>query len=175
MFSLNPRYRRGAVALLAKEPSSNYMAAKISVLIAEDDENDRFLYDRALKKLGIERFQCVEDGHEAINYLRGQGQFVDRERFPFPDWLLLDLKMPRVDGFQVLEWIKNNPSCKVVPTVIFSSSRQPIDVQHTYDLGVNAYFVKPLRMEEMVKTLALIENFWMVAERPAVDAEHKCS
>jgi CheY-like chemotaxis protein len=87
---------------------------------------------------------------------------------------MLDLKMPRVDGFDVLEWIKQNPSCKVVPTVIFSSSKQPTDVKRAYDFGVNAFFVKPVRMEEMVKTLALIENFWTVAERPAVDAEHKC-
>lgn len=151
------------------------MAAKISVLIAEDEENDRFMYELTFKKIGIERFRCVEDGQEAIDYLCGQGQFSDRERFPFPDWLLLDLKMPRVDGFQVLEWIKQNPHCKVVPTVVFSSSRLPADVQRAYDLGVNAYFVKPVRMEEMVKTVALIENFWMVAERPLVSAEHKCS
>lgn len=150
------------------------MAKKISVLIAEDEENDVFLYERGFQKIGIDNYRIVRDGEQAIEYLRGRGQFSDRERFPFPNWLMLDLKMPRVDGFQVLQWIKDNPSCKVVPTVIFSSSRQPGDVARCYDYGVNAFFVKPVRMEEMVKTLALIENFWNVAERPAVSAEHKC-
>jgi two-component system response regulator len=150
------------------------MAHKISVLIAEDDENDTFMYTHAFQKIGIEQFRTVRDGQEAIDYLRGQGEFCDRERCPFPNWLMLDLKMPRLDGFDVLEWIKQNPSCKVVPTIIFSSSRQPGDVKRAYDLGVNAFFVKPVRMEEMLKTLALINNFWTIAERPAVSAEHKC-
>lgn len=151
------------------------MALKISVLIAEDDENDVFMYDRALKQLGIDRYRFVPDGEKAIDYLCGKGEYSDREKFPFPHWLMLDLKMPRVDGFGVLEWIKNNPKCKVVPTVIFSSSKMPSDVARAYDYGVNAFFVKPMRMEEMIKTLALIENFWQVAERPAVAVDHKCA
>jgi CheY-like chemotaxis protein len=150
------------------------MALKISVLVAEDEDNDLFFYERGFEKIGIERYRCVRDGQEAIDYLRGHGEYCDREKNPFPNWLMLDLKMPRVDGFGVLEWIKNNPSCKVVPTIIFSSSKQPADVQRAYDYGVNAFFVKPVRMEEMVKTLALIENFWNVAERPLVSADHKC-
>lgn len=151
------------------------MADKISVLIAEDDENDIYIYERGLNRIGIENFKCVRDGAEVIEYLRGQGKYQDREQNPFPKWLLLDLKMPRVNGLEVLEWIKKNPSCRVVPTIIFSASQQASDVKKAYDLGANAYFVKPLRMEEMLETLALVNHFWTIAVRPSVEPQHTCT
>lgn len=151
------------------------MDAGFPIFVAEDDENEIFLYKTAFKKLNLNNHWFVQDGAQAIEYLKGEGQYCDRIQFPFPRWVLLDLKMPKVDGIGVLEWLRDNPSCRVVPTIMMSNSAQPADIQKAYEVGVNAYFTKPTHMQEMIDVLALIHHFWSIAQSPPITRRHKCA
>jgi CheY-like chemotaxis protein len=140
------------------------MDADAQVLIAEDDETEAAMYDYALRRAGILNYLIVPHGGEVIRYLRGEGQYADRTEYPFPRWLILDLNMPRVSGFEVLEWLARHNKCKVVPTIVFSNSRQHEDIKKAYELGANAFFNKPNDLNTMIDVLALVRNFWTVAE-----------
>src|SRR5689334_13159409 len=123
----------------------------LAILIAEDDPNDGFLLQRAFKKIGFKgRIYISKDGEEAKEYLKAEGQFSDRTKFPPARVLLTDLKMPRCDGFELLRWLRDNPSCRVIPTVVFSASAQEEDVTRAYELGANCYFCKPSNFERLV-------------------------
>lgn len=125
------------------------MSAKYRVLLADDSEDDRFLVARALKRSdALQLVHEVENGEHAVNYLRGADQFSDRELFPFPDLLLLDLKMPRMDGFDLLEWMRDN-GCKPSKVVVFSSSPLPQDVRRALELGADSYQLKPRHIEDL--------------------------
>src|SRR4051812_21729962 len=117
---------------------------RIAALVAEDDDYDFLLLERALlashSKISVQR---ARDGVEAKEYLVGEGKFSDRRQHPIPDIVLLDLKMPRMSGFDLLEWIHANPEHAVIPTVVMSNSKQDQDVQRAYRLGANTYFLKP--------------------------------
>src|SRR5437868_5957497 len=114
------------------------------ILIAEDSEDDVFLLDRACLKAGINvRFMQVRNGEEAINYLAGKNQYTDRAAYPLPGLLLLDLKMPKVNGFAVLEWLKQQPVLKRLIVAVLTSSTAPMDINRAYDLGANSYLAKP--------------------------------
>jgi CheY-like chemotaxis protein len=145
------------------------------VLVAEDDESQAFFYRRSFAQIDLNDYFIVRDGEEAIDYLEGCNKFQDRREFPFPDWLLLDLKMPRKTGLEVLEWVRGHPTCRVVPTVMLSASSQDIDVSRAYDLGINAFFEKPHTLQELTHVLRLIKDFWETAQRPRLDRNHKCS
>src|SRR5947208_11973317 len=115
-----------------------------TILVAEDDADDAFFLQRAFKKLGIPTsLKFVHDGQEAIDYLHGDAQFADRLRYPLPDLLLLDLKMPRLTGFEVLGWVRKQHNLRRLPVVIFSSSGELTDINRAYDLGANSYLIKP--------------------------------
>src|SRR5258708_36363778 len=132
-----------------------------TILLAEDDQNDVFFLKRALKKNNIGNpVQVVKDGEEAIDYLAGNGQFADRTLFPHPAFIILDLKMPRKSGFEVLEWLKSNPEHQVVPTLVLSSSAQPEDVLRAYDLGANSFMVKQSSFENMERMVKTIHEYW---------------
>jgi CheY-like chemotaxis protein len=150
------------------------MDREFPIFVADDDENEIFIYQTAFKKLGLSNHRFVHDGEEAIQYLRGEGEYCDRVKHPFPRWLLLDLKMPKVDGLGVLRWLRDNPSCRVVPTIMMSNSAQESDIHKAYEIGINAYFTKPLHLQEMVDVLALIHHFWSIAKRPSITLDHKC-
>src|SRR6267378_6842018 len=107
------------------------------VLLVEDDLNDIFLVKRAFKIAQIENpLQIVTDGQEAINYLRGDGKYADRERYPLPRLMVMDIKMPRRTGFEVLEWVKGHGRpLRRIPIVIVSSSDNPADINRAYELG----------------------------------------
>lgn len=114
------------------------------ILLAEDDANDAFFMRRALQKAEIEcPLQVVTDGQQAVDYLSGQGQFSDREQFPLPSIILLDLKMPFLDGFEVLSWVGSQTSLKNIPVVVLTSSAEERDRRKAAELGAKAYFVKP--------------------------------
>ncbi len=145
------------------------MNRNLTILIVEDDENDMMLLKMALAKEGIKNpLQVVRDGYEAIEYLRAEGQYKDRAKFPFPSVIFTDLKMPRMSGFEVLAWLRNHPECSVIPVIILSASNQDADVKRAYQMGANAYLVKPSQisgLQEMVKTAF---DFWALCEKPHV-------
>src|SRR5712672_1899750 len=99
------------------------MDPKLLILIAEDDQNDAFLIQHALKRANLPNpTHICRDGADVIAYLKGEHPYADREKFPFPRLLLLDIKMPGMTGFDVLRWLKENPDCAIIPTIILSSS-----------------------------------------------------
>jgi CheY-like chemotaxis protein len=148
------------------------MGANLTILIAEDDANDVLILKKALERADIKYpIYVVPDGQEAIDYLRGEGQYSDRTKFPFPNVVFMDLKMPRMSGFDVLEWSKNNPECAVIPVIILSASKQDEDIKKAYQMGANAYLVKPSQigdLQEMVKTSF---SFWAWCEKPNVSGK----
>lgn len=114
------------------------------VLYVENDENDVFLFNRSLKRIGFsDRFEAVVNGRQALAYLQGGGAFADRQRFPLPTLLVLDLKMPEMGGIEVLRWVRAQPTFAELPVMMFSSSTQPGDVAEARKYGANAYAVKP--------------------------------
>lgn len=140
------------------------------VLLVEDDENDVLFVQRAFKHAGIlNPLQIARHGDEAIEYLDGKGAFVDRERFPLPVFVLLDLKMPRRSGLEVLEWVKDRAGLKRIPIVVLTSSKNDADVNKAYELGVNSYLVKPVSFEGLIELVKSLQLYWLVLnERPAV-------
>src|ERR1700742_3362552 len=126
--------------------------AEYTILLVEDDENDAMLLRMAFEKNGITNpVQWVKDGMEAVTYLNGQGTYADRIKYPFPEVLLLDLKMPRMTGLELLAWIGEHPEFKIIPTIIMTSSRQELDIEHAYRLGANTYMTKPISFDELAK------------------------
>jgi len=120
------------------------------------------LLERALKNQNGKLFLArARDGVEAINYLSGADEFADRQRFPLPDMLLMDLKMPRKDGFEVLEWIRGEPSLKSLITIVLSSSRQNCDIARAYQLGANSYVAKPNDFEGLITMTRVLTSFWL--------------
>jgi CheY-like chemotaxis protein len=115
-----------------------------TLLLAEDDDNDIFFMRRALRKADVNfPLQVVTNGQEALDYLGGNGKFAVRENYPLPALIFLDLKMPFIDGFDVLAWIRSNPLLDHVPVVVLTSSPEERDRQKAAELGARAYFVKP--------------------------------
>ena len=132
------------------------------VLMVEDDPNDVVLVRRAFRKANLQHpVYAVEDGEAAIAYLDGRGEYADRDASPLPRLVLLDLKLPRKSGLEVLEWVKSQPRLKRIPVVVLTSSRQPSDVNRAYDLGVNAYLVKPVSFDRLLEMITAIEAFWL--------------
>jgi CheY-like chemotaxis protein len=151
------------------------LPVKPMVLIAEDDVNDAVLLQRTLKKLGlITQVHIVRDGAEAIEYLEGHSKYTDRSIYPFPTIIITDLKMPRLDGFDVLQWLHERPECSIIPTIVWSSSAQQSDVTKAYKLGANCYLQKPADLNVWEQKIALAFNFWEACEKPFLTAA-KCS
>jgi len=143
-----------------------------TILIAEDDDNDVFFVERAFKQLQVQNpRRRVKDGEDAIAYLSGDGEFSDRQQHPLPCFLLLDLKMPRKNGFDVLGWVRQQPGLKRLPIAVLTSSREVPDINHAYDLGANTYLVKPVKFEELVETIKALNLFWLLlAKIPDITA-----
>ena len=142
------------------------MEADEVVLVAEDNPDDALLLRRALERAGIKaRVRFMQDGDEMLLYLQGLGAYANRAANPPPSLIILDLKMPRKSGLEVLEWLSNHKECAVVPTVVMSSSNLLEDVQTAYALGANTYFVKPTTFEELVETMKMLKDYWHRAQR----------
>ena len=140
---------------------------KVKVLLVDDSHDDGFFIRRALDKAGIG--QCVNivgDGQEAIEYLRGEGDFGNRSKFPFPNVILSDLKMPRMSGFDLLRWIRQHPECSVIPIILLSGSNQQSDVVEAYRLGASSYMVKPHTAKELEHLMRVMTEYWDLCERP---------
>jgi len=138
-----------------------------NLLLVEDDPNDVALIQRAFNKARVlNPIHVVNDGDQAVAYLAGEGQYADRARFPLPALMLLDLKLPRRSGHEVLAWMRQQPGLRRLPVVVLTSSSDAPDVRRAYDLGANSYLIKPVSFEglmEMVKTLGL---YWLVFNHP---------
>jgi len=141
---------------------------KCPILLAEDEQNDVFLIKRAFQKAQlVNPIRVVSDGQEAIQYLRGDGDYADRERFPLPTLVLLDLKMPRMGGFDVISWVRQQPGLKRLPLVVLTSSRDGPDINRAYELGANTYLVKPVEFDGLVEMMKNLSLYWFImAERP---------
>jgi CheY-like chemotaxis protein len=136
------------------------------ILLVEDDSNDILLIERAFQKAGLRHMlKVVPGGDQAVAYLNGSGAYANRERFPFPFMVLLDLKMPGTDGFDVLQWIRAEPACKRLLVVVLTSSNLQADVDRAYDLGANSYLVKPVEFSQMLNLLQRFEVYWTEINR----------
>jgi CheY-like chemotaxis protein len=136
------------------------------VLFVDDSPRDTKLALSALKEYGLtNRIITLEDGEEALDYLYRRGAFADRDDEQ-PAFILLDLKMPRVDGMEVLRIVKSDPALKLIPVVVMTSSREEQDVVNSYKLGVNAFVVKPVNFKEFVDAVKMLGGFWAVLNEP---------
>jgi CheY-like chemotaxis protein len=141
---------------------SNY-----TILLVEDEENDAELLKMAFQSNQISNpIQWVKDGVEAIAYLNGEGDYADRTVYPFPEVMILDLKMPRMNGLELLAWIRNNPDFRVIPTIIMTSSRQDADIAKAYELGANTYMIKPSTFTELTKLIKAAHEYWTLSVKP---------
>jgi CheY-like chemotaxis protein len=133
----------------------------VTILHVDDDPNDLVLFQHACEKANLRcKLQNVEDGDQAISYLRGSDEFADRERYPIPTLVLLDLKMPRQNGFDVLAWMRSNEQLRGTPVVVLSSSNHEADVKRAYDLGASSYMVKPVGFDSLVEIAKSLSQYW---------------
>ena len=133
-----------------------------TLLLIEDDPNDIILFEKAVKKNILPvGFSVVRDGEKAISYLSGCGKYKNRKDYPLPNLIVVDLKLPRKSGFEVLEWIKNHTEVKNIPVVVLSSSKQMQDVKLAYRLGTNSYLVKPVGFKELHKLVEILGQYWL--------------
>ncbi|HOX58857.1 MAG TPA: response regulator [Candidatus Paceibacterota bacterium] len=133
------------------------------ILYVEDEETDVLLLQHVLSRAGITNLvKTVTDGKAAKDYLAGNAPFTDRRLYPFPGLVLLDLNLPYWSGFEVLDWIRQQPLLRSLPVVVFTSSSRPDDVTRAYDVGANAYMVKPSSLEELKSKVLALRDFWLL-------------
>ena len=138
-----------------------------TILVAEDSPDDAKLLEFAIRRAGLQNpVRFVADGYEAIEYLQGKGKFEDRREYPFPKVIISDLKMPRLNGLELLDWLHQHPECKVLPTVLMSGSGLEKDIEKAYQLGANSYFQKPSTLEELTSLMRLLTDYWARSEPP---------
>ena len=144
------------------------------ILIAEDDPGDAFLLQRAFSKSGFSfSLTFVHDGQEAIDYLSGTSRYADRSKYPIPDLLMLDLEMPRMDGFEVLQWLRHQPGLSRMLVIVLTSSDQTRDVNRAYELGANSYLVKPIELRDLENLANVVQSYWMgLNRRPEYTTEN---
>lgn len=143
----------------------NYDA--IEILLAEDTMEDAILTIRALTKSGLtNKLHHVKDGAEALDFVYCRGDFESRNISQHPKMILLDLKMPKVSGMEVLDKIKSDPEMKSIPIVILTSSKEDPDIKKCYDLGANSYIVKPVDSDNFFHAMKELGLYWMVLNQP---------
>src|SRR2546430_13396097 len=141
-----------------------------TILLVEDSEDDILHLERALRNARLANpLKVVKDGEEAIKYLSGDSAYADRTRYPFPFLILLDLRLPRLSGFEVLAWIRDQPDFAELIVVVLTNSDHVPDVSQARDLGANSYLVKPGSFEELVEMVKRIKGRWLLLNRPAED------
>jgi CheY-like chemotaxis protein len=140
------------------------------LLIVDDDENDRFLLEHAFRKLNVGyRIQPLQNGSEALALIKGEGIYGDRKAYPFPSFILTDLKMPGGDGFEILSYLKQHPEILIVPVVMLSGSDDPDDVRQAYSLGASSFIVKPHGVDGLEGIVQKLHYYWSECEVPMVD------
>lgn len=139
-----------------------------TVLLVEDAHSDVLLVRRAFARAGLAAtLHVVGGGDAAVAYLSGEAPYDDRERHPSPDLVLLDLKLPRRSGMEVLTWLRGQPGLRRVPVAILTSSKDVTDVDRAYDAGANSYLVKPVGFEPLLELVKAVGLYWVdLNERP---------
>lgn len=139
---------------------------QVEILLCEDNKRDADLTIRALKKKNIgNKITWVKDGEEALDYLFGRNAYEGRTVENTPRVILLDLKMPKVDGLEVLKEIRSHPSTKFIPVVIMTSSQEEKDIMQSYKLGVNSYIVKPVDFSKFTEAVSNVGFYWMLLNK----------
>lgn len=142
---------------------------EIELLLVEDNVYDAELTIRSLKKVGLaNKIFHVKDGAEALDYIFNKGHYSDRSSSKQPKLILLDIKMPKVDGIEVLRQIKSNEATRTIPVVIMTSSKEEQDIITSYSLGVNSYVVKPVNFEGFSKAVADLGLYWLISNQPPI-------
>jgi DNA-binding response OmpR family regulator len=143
------------------------------ILMVEDDPFDAKLIRRTLRKAEIlTPVRHVADGEAAVGYLAGTSPYEDRHQYPLPDLVLLDLKLPRKNGFELLQWLRAQSGLRRVPVVVLTSCGETTDVNRAYDLGANSYLVKPVATDALVDLLKKVEIYWLGANtKPDLDSQ----
>ncbi|HEX2853095.1 MAG TPA: response regulator [Opitutaceae bacterium] len=138
------------------------MPAPLTILLVEDDSGSVLFFQNAAEEAGITNpIHVAEDGRKALDYLEGANEFADREKFPLPGLVVLDLRLPRATGFEVLKQMRANPDLPKINVIMLTASAAEEDIDKAYALGANAYLVKPLRLEELRSIVEAIKLFWL--------------
>lgn len=143
------------------------MLNQVEVLLVEDNIHDAELTIRALRKVNLaNNLVHVKDGQEALDFIFAEGNYASREVARLPKVILLDIKMPKVDGIEVLRRIKSGEHSKAIPVVIMTSSKEEQDIINSYQLGVNSYVVKPVDFEGFAKAVSELGLYWLLTNQP---------
>ena len=145
------------------------MTQEVDILLVEDNNSDAEMTIRALRKNNLaNNLLHVKDGAAALDFLFAQGTYSGRQIENIPKMILLDLKMPKVNGIEVLVKIKSNEGTKKIPVVILTSSKEDPDIRKCYELGVNSYVVKPVEFDTFYKVVSEVGLYWMIANQPPI-------
>jgi len=140
---------------------------EVEILLVEDNKNDAELIIRTLRKINLaNNLVHVKDGAEALDFLFAREQFAGREKKIIPRIIMLDIKMPRVDGMEVLRQIRAHEDTKYIPVVIMTSSKEEQDIIKGYQLGVNSFVVKPIDFKEFAKAVSELGMYWVLTNQP---------
>jgi two-component system response regulator len=143
------------------------MSQQIEILLAEDNAGDAEMTIRALAKNNLaNNLLHVKNGADALDFLFGEGKYAGRDIENKPKIVLLDLKMPKVNGIEVLHKIKSDPRTKKIPVIVLTSSKEDPDIQRCYDLGVNSYVVKPVEFVRFYEAISDLGLYWMIVNQP---------
>ncbi|MDK9700005.1 MAG: response regulator [bacterium] len=147
----------------------NVASKTIDILYVEDNPDDVELTMRAMRKHNFVNFvHVVGDGEEALDFLYARGKYEQRSKLQRPKLVLLDLKLPKISGLEVLRQIKADPERKSIPIVVLTSSREDVDIEECYKLGVNSYIVKPVEFERFVQAVCDLGLYWLLLNEPPV-------
>jgi len=136
------------------------------ILLAEDNEDHVLLIRRAFRQSGlVNPLQVVNDGEQVIAYLEGEGRYANRAEYPLPCLLLLDLKMPNKNGFEVLEWLRKQPGFSALRVVVLTTSGDSDDIKRAYQLGANSFLTKPVDFRDFVQLTPAIRGYWLWLSR----------
>ena len=146
------------------------MEGSVDILLVEDNPNDAELALHALRKHKLaNRIHLVRDGAEALEFIFGTGAYADRDLADQPKVILLDIKLPKVDGLEVLRSIKADSATRAIPVVMLTSSREERDIVEGYRLGVNSYIVKPVEFDQFTNAVRELGMYWLLLNKPPVD------
>ena len=140
--------------------------SETDILLVEDSPEDAEMTIRSLKKINLaNKLTHLEDGQEALDFLFAEGKYSGRKGMPFPKLIMLDIKMPKVDGIEVLRTLKAHESTKMIPVVIMTSSGEEKDMMTSYSLGVNSYVIKPVEFENFSKAVSELGLYWLITNQ----------
>lgn len=136
------------------------------LLLVEDNPNDILLFQRALRKAKLDiPLNIVQDGEQAVDYLAGQSRYTNRRKYPLPALILMDIRLPRKSGLEVLAWLKSQPILCRIPVIVFTSSEEIVDVNQAYDSGANSYLTKPVSFEALEDIVSSVKEYWIEKNR----------